>query len=107
MVYFINRNKNEVTLPHISQNKHAFLVKTKEKDMSKKLAPKKKVTVEFLHHRLGHKSTRSLIAGDTFNSWQDIEIRIDTYPFCTSCQISSKNKKAISKTPLKPEARFK
>ena len=60
-----------------------------------------------LHQRLGHRSTRSLLAGDNDNIWEDIEIRIDTYPFCTSCQISSMNKKARSKNPLKPKAPFK
>ena len=34
MVYFGNNKKNAVTLPHSAQKKHAFLVKTKEKDKS-------------------------------------------------------------------------
>ena len=44
------------------------------------------------------------MAGDTANVWEDIELR--TYPdlFCTSCQISSMNKKARSKNPLNPKA---
>ena len=62
---------------------------------------------ELLHQRLGHRSTRSLIAGDTTNFWEDVELRIDRDPFCTSCQISSINKKARSKIPLKPKAPFK
>ena len=33
------------------------------------MAPRKKVALELLHHRLGHKSTRSLMAGDTANIW--------------------------------------
>ena len=37
----------------------------------------------------------------------DIELRIDPDPFCTSCQISPINKKAISKNLLKPKATFK
>ena len=57
-----------------------------------------------MHHRLGHISTRSLIAGDTANVWEDAEVKIDPYPFCTSCKISSMNKKARSKLPLKPKA---
>ena len=47
------------------------------------------------------------MAGDTENVWKDIELRIYTDPFCTSCQISSMNKKARSKNPLKPKAHFK
>ena len=32
MVYFGYRKENAVTIPHSAQKKHAFLVKTKEKD---------------------------------------------------------------------------
>ena len=60
-----------------------------------------------LHQRLGHRSTKSLIAGDTANVWGDVELRIDPDPFCTSCKLSSMNKKARSKLPLKPRAPFK
>ena len=60
-----------------------------------------------LHQRLGHRSTRSLIAGDTANVWEDVEIIIDPDPFCTSCKSSSMNKKARSKISLKPKAPFK
>ena len=48
-----------------------------------------------------------MLAGDTDNFWEDIELRIYPDPFCTSCQISSINKKARSKIPLKPKAPFK
>ena len=60
-----------------------------------------------MHQRLGHRSTRSLLAGDTSNVWEDVELRIDPDPFGTSCQISSMNKKARSKIPLKPKVPFK
>ena len=36
-----------------------------------------------------------------------IKLRIYPDPFCISCQISSMNKKAGSKNPLKPRAPFK
>ena len=45
--------------------------------------------------------------GDTANVWQEIEIRVDTDPFCTSCQISTINKNPISKTPLNPKTPIK
>ena len=48
-----------------------------------------------------------MIAGDTANVWEDVELRIFQDPFFTSCQISSTNKKARSKIPLKPKAPFK
>ena len=60
-----------------------------------------------MHQRLGHRSTRSLISEDTANVWEDAELKIDADPFCTSCKISSMNKKARSKLPLKPKATFK
>ena len=52
--------------------------------------------------RYWHRSTSSLIAGDTANIWEDVELRIDPDPFCTSCKIYSR-----SKLPLNPKAPFK
>ena len=60
-----------------------------------------------MHQRLGHRSTRSLIAGDTANLWEDAELKIYADPFCASCKISSMNKKARSKVSLKPKEPFK
>ena len=51
--------------------------------------------------------TRSLMDGDNANFWEDIELRIDPDPLCTSCYISFMNKKARSKNPLNPKAPFK
>ena len=39
--------------------------------------------------------------------WDDVDLRIDSDNFCKTCQISSMNKKARSKIPLKPKAPFK
>ena len=72
-----------------------------------KLSSRKKIALELLHQRLGHRSTRSLLAGDTSNVWEDIELRIDGYPFCTSCEIASMNKKVRSKISPKSKAPFK
>ena len=47
------------------------------------------------------------MARDTANVWQDIELRIDTDPFFTSCHTFSMNKNTRSKNPLKPKAPFK
>ena len=73
----------------------------------KKLPARNKIALELLHQILGHRSTRSLLAGDTAHFWEDVELRIYTDPFCTSCQIYSTNKKASSKIPLNPKAPFK
>ena len=96
-----------MTLPHSAKLKHAFLAKTKEKLKSQKKVPKKKFSLKLLHQRLGHIYTRSLLAGNTSNIWKDIEIRVDPDLFCTSCQISTINKKAISRKPLKLKTHFK
>ena len=104
-VYFGAKEDNAVTLPYSTLRKHAF--SGKNQDVSKKNPKRKKIALEFLHQSLGHRSTRSLIAGDTANVWEDVELIIDPDPFCTLCQISSMNKKARSKVPLKPKAPFK
>ena len=103
-VYFGAKEYNAVTLLHSAVRKHAFLGNIMEK--SKKNIARKKIALELLHQILGHISTRSLIAGDTANVWEDVELRIDPDPFCTSCKISSMNKKARSKIPLKTKAPF-
>ena len=63
--------------------------------MSKKnkFPARKKIALELLHQILGHRSTRSLLAGDTANMCEYVELRIDPDPFCTSCQISSMKKR--------------
>ena len=72
-----------------------------------KLAARNKISLGLIHQRLGHRSTISLLAGDTDNVWEYVELRIYPDPFCTSCKISSMNKKARSKILLKPKAPFK
>ena len=106
-VYFRYKEKNEVTFPHSAQRKHALWGEIKKMSKTKKLAPRNKVALQFLHKRLGHRFTRSLMFGDTSNFWEDIGLRIDSDPFCTSFHISSVNKKARSKNPLKPKSLFK
>ena len=96
-----------VTLPHSGQRKHAFYEKIKEMSKTNKITSRKKIALNLFHQRLGNRSTISFLDGDNANVWEDIELRIDTYPFCTSCQISSMNKKAISQNPLNPKAPFK
>ena len=78
---FGDKEKNAVTLPHSAQKKHAFLGEIKKMSKSKKIAPRNKVSLKLLHHRLGHRSTRSLMAGYTVKIWHEIELRIDPEPF--------------------------
>ena len=74
---------------------------------TKKSPSRQNIDIEILHQRLSHRFTRSLLAGDTANVWGDIELRINLDSFCTSCQISSMNKRVRSKIPLKPKSSFK
>ena len=85
--------ENAVTLAHSAKRKHAFWGQIKEMSKTKKLPSRKKIALKILHQRLGHRFTRSLLAGDTTNVWGDIDLRIDPDTFCTSCQISSMNKR--------------
>ena len=101
MVFFSDNEQNTVTLPHRIQRKHVFLVKMRKNSKSQKYIPQKKVSLESLHQRLGQRSTRSLLDEDTVNVSKYIELRVDTEPFCTPCQISTINEKDISNTPLK------
>ena len=103
-MYFGAKEDNAVTLPHSALGKQTFSGKIK--DVSKKNLARKKIALELLHQRLGHRYTRSLIAGDTANVWEDVELRIDPDPFFTSCKIASMNKKARSKIPLYTKAPF-
>ena len=108
-VYFGANEDNAVTLAHSAVRKHAFMVKSMErlKKNAKKNLKRKENSLELMHHRLGHRSTRPLMDGDTANVWEDAELKIDADPFCTCCKISSINKKARSKVPLKPKSPFK
>ena len=72
----------------------------KEKSIPQKYIPKKKVSLELLHQRLGHRSTRSILAGYTEVFWQEIQLRVYPEPFCTPYQIFTINKNYISKKPL-------
>ena len=83
-LYFGAKENNAVTLPHSAQRKHAFLGKIKEMSNKNKLPARKKIALELLHQRLGHRSTISLLAGDTANVWEDVELRIYPDTFCTS-----------------------
>ena len=73
-----------MTPTHSTPKKHDFLVKIKENSKSQEQIPKKKVSLELLHKRLGYRSTRPLLAGYNANIWQDIELRLDPEPFFAS-----------------------
>ena len=74
-MYFGAKEDNAVTLPHSAVRKHAFSGNSMES--SKKNPKRKKIALELMHQRLGHRSTRSLMAGDNSNVWEDAELKID------------------------------
>ena len=80
-MYLGDKEKNACTLPHSTQRKHAILGEIKQMSKTQKLAPRKKIALEFLHQILGNRSTRLFMAGDTSNVWEDIELKIDPDPF--------------------------
>ena len=80
-MYFGEKGENAVTLPHSAQRKHAFTGKIQDVSKKNKYPARKKVASELLHQRLGHRSTRSLLAGDTANLLEDVELRIYPDPF--------------------------
>ena len=73
MVYFGAKEDNTVTLAHSLARKHAFMVKSMESSKKNaKINPKrKKSALELMHQILWQRSTRSLMAGDTANVWED------------------------------------
>ena len=82
-----SRKENAVKLPHSAQRKHAFIGKIKNMSKKNKFPAERKITLELLHQILVHIFTRSLLAGDTANVWEDVDLRIYPDPFCISCQI--------------------
>ena len=68
-MYFGAKEKNAVTLPHSARRKHEFLGKIMEKSKKNKLPTRNKIALELLHQIFGHRSTRSLLAGDNANVW--------------------------------------
>ena len=64
-VYLGEDKRNAVILPHSAQRKHAFTGKIKDMSKKNKFPARKKIALELLHQRLCHRSTRSLLVGDT------------------------------------------
>ena len=61
-----------MTLSHNAQRKYVFLGEIKEMSKTNKLPSKKKIALELLHQRLGHRYTISLLPGYSANVLGDI-----------------------------------
>ena len=72
----------------MQKRKHAFWGEITEILNTNKLPSRKTIALALLHQRLGQIYTKTLLAQDTANVWEYIELRIDPDSFCTSCQIS-------------------
>ena len=55
-MYFGAKDNNAVTLLHSSQRKHDFTGKNQDVSKRDKFPARKKIYLEFLHQRLGHRS---------------------------------------------------
>ena len=75
-MYLGAKEDNAVTLTHSAQRKHALLGEIKQVSKTKELPSRKKIALELLHQILGHRPTRSLLAGDTANVCEYIDPRI-------------------------------
>ena len=68
---FSDNEQKIVTLPQSAHRKCAFLEK-KEKEKLKNQTPKRQLFLEILYQRLVHRSTRSILLGDTENVWKKL-----------------------------------
>ena len=66
------KEEDAVILRHSAQRKHAFLGEIKQMSNTNKIALGKKIALELLHHGLGNRYIRLLMAGDNSNVCQDI-----------------------------------
>ena len=58
VLHGVLRKEGEMRLLcHSAQRKHAFLGEIKQMSKSKKIAPRKKIALELLHHILGKRYT--------------------------------------------------
>ena len=82
------------------------MVKKKENPKSQKQISKNKFDLELLHQILEHSYKHTLLAGYTTMFWHDIDLRIYPVPFCTSCHISTINKKFCIKDTYEAQYTF-
>ena len=98
-LYFGDENTNTIMLAHRTERDRALPMRIRER---KRKQTRSQVSLEHLHQCLGHRATRSLLAADAAGLWEDVEIRMDPDPFCTSCKVATITKKSRSKQPLDP-----
>jgi hypothetical protein len=60
---------------------------------------KKRISLELLHTRLGHRKCRTLLAASEHNLWEDATVRMSPETGCLSCGISTIRSTARNKEP--------
>jgi hypothetical protein len=60
---------------------------------------KKRLSLELLHTRLGHRKCRTLLAASEHNLWEDVTIRMSPETGCLSCGVATIRSTACSKEP--------
>jgi hypothetical protein len=60
----------------------------------------KLVTVELLHKRLGHVSTKAILAANEAGVWEDVMIRFAPSSFCINCKVGTSCTSNRGKSPV-------
>ena len=104
MVFHNERYCDKVTLPFKGAPKghDPQALPTQIRDR-RRATPRTQVSLDLLHSRLGHRSTRALLAADAAEMWKDVEVKLSPDPFCTSCKIATITKRNRSKVPMKAD----
>jgi transposase InsO family protein len=68
--------------------------------------PKKRIRAELLHDRLGHRSTKTILAGSTHEVWSDVVAELTPDQDCIDCQIATIRSSDRNKHPHTPSERF-
>jgi hypothetical protein len=60
----------------------------------------KLVTVELLHKRLGHVSTKAILAAKEAGVWEDVTVRFAPSSFCIDCKVGTSRTSNRGKSPV-------
>jgi len=60
----------------------------------------KLVTVELLHKRLGHVSTKAILAANEAGVWEDVTVRFTPSLFCINCKVGTSRTSNRGKSPV-------
>ena len=58
------------------------------------------VTVKLLHNRLGHVSTKAILAANEAGVWEDVTVRFAPSSFCIDCKVGTSRVSNRGKSPV-------